>query len=118
MQKAEAFLIRIKPILATRECIFAQNEKNKNFDRQFNLRHDEKISILKSLTASDCVKIGPNNNPRYCESEVYVFIKKITLAPYGNEEQELELYIKAYINSEKWNEMVVVISFHEEGMYP
>lgn len=115
-QKAEEFLKRIKPLLQTRECQFKKSLKNTTFDQQFNLRDEHKIDIIKSLTADDCVKIGPNDNPRYADSEVYQFIKCVELLVYGENEVH-KLYIKMYLAVQPTYDIVIVISFHKEGEY-
>lgn len=94
-----------------------QNEKNKLFDREFSLTHRQKIEVLEQLEATDCIRIGPNNNPRYGDSEVYEFTKDVDLMPYGYEES-IKLYIKAYLTKERWEDVILVISFHKSGMYP
>ena len=115
-QKAEEFLKRIKPLLLTNECQFKKSYKNNAFDQQFNLRNEQKVEIIKSLTADDCVKIAPNDNPRYADSEVYQFIKCVELLVYGENETH-KLYIKMYLAETPSFDIVIVISFHEEGMY-
>ena len=116
LEKARSFLARIRPLLATKECLFKQSEKNILFDRCYPLTHEQKVNIIKTLAAEDCVKVEPNNNPRYAESEVYAFIKTLMLPSYG-EEEEVTLYIKMYLNEEKHYDIVIVISFHSEGMH-
>ena len=46
VQKAQAFLIQIKPLLATNECQFMQNEKNIAFDRLYPLKHEQRTFDL------------------------------------------------------------------------
>ena len=116
IEKARSFLTRIKPVLLTKECVFKQSEKNILFDRYHPLIHEEKIDIIKALVAEDCVKIEPNNNPRYAESEVYVFIKTLTLNTFG-EEELITLYIKMYLSEKRNYDIVIVISFHLAGMH-
>ncbi len=72
--------------------------------------------ILRSLTADDCTAIEPNNNSRYPDAEVYKFIKNCRLSVYG-EDTDVKLYIKTYLREGKTRDIVIVISFHEEGMY-
>lgn len=114
--RAAGFLKRISGVLATGEFQIQQNSKNKEFDRKFNLRDGEKKEILRSLTVDDCVAVEPNDNPRYSEAEVFKFIKDWHLVVYG-EEEEVTLYIKAYLREGKFSDLVIVISFHEEGMF-
>jgi len=83
LKKAERFLARIRPVLATNDCQFQLNEKNIEFERSFNLSHDQKIKMIKELTAEDCIEIAPNDNPRYAESEVYKFIRCYAIPIYG-----------------------------------
>lgn len=115
-KKAEEFLKRIKPLLATNECQFKKSLKNTAFDQQFNLRNEQKIEIIKSLTADDCIKIAPNDNLRYADSEVYQFIKYVELLVYGENESH-KLYVKMYLAEQTHFDIVIVISFHEEGEY-
>lgn len=115
-EKARSFLTRIKPLLLTKECVFKQSEKNALFDRCHPLTHEQRVDIIKTLVAEDCVKIEPNNNPRYADSEVYAFIKTLPLTSYG-EEELVTLYIKMYLNEQKHYDIVIVISFHPEGMH-
>ncbi len=114
--KVKEFLTKIKPLLASNECTFQISEKNKDFDRQFSLRDAEKINIIKSLTAEDCVKVEPNNNPRFTDTDVYVFIKCVEIVVYGEVEPH-KLYIKIYLREKKTYDTVIVISFHEEGLH-
>lgn len=113
---AEAFLKRIRPLLKCGECSFSRSEKNIIFDRMFPLKHQEKVDILLSLSAEDCVKIAPNDNPRYADSQVYVFLKSLELLSYGEKEM-VRLYIKMYLNEQRNFDIVIVISFHQEGMH-
>ncbi len=115
-QKAQSFLSLIKPILAIGDCTFVVNAKNKSFDRHFSLRNEDKIEILKSLVADDCIKVEQNNNSRYEDSEVYVFLKCVTLLVYGQSEPHT-IYIKIYMREQHDYDKVIVISFHEEGQY-
>ena len=88
--------MRIRPLLRTKECQFKKSMKNTTFDRQFNLRNEQKIDIINSLTAGDCVKIGRNDNLRYADAEVYQFIKCVELMVYGENETH-KLYLKMYL---------------------
>ena len=115
-EKAENFLKSIKPLLYTNDYTFRQHEKNLQFDRQYNLTNKQKINIIMSLEAKDCIKIEPNNNPRYKDSEVYVFLRDETLVIYGEEDQ-VKLYIKMYQSELPSYNKVIVISFHQEGVF-
>lgn len=115
-RKAETFLNRIRPLLKTGECTFAVREKNRQFDRLFPLKHQEKIAILLSLSKDDCVKIEPNDNSRYKACDVFVFLKDLELLSYG-EKQKVRMYIKMYLNEQRNFDIVVVISFHSEGIH-
>lgn len=114
--KAEAFIKKIKPLLMTGEFYIEPTEKNNYFDRKFSLTDQKKREILKSLTADDCYQIEPNNNPRYKTDEVYKFFKEVELPVFG-ELESTTLYLKMYIRESKTYDMVIVISFHEEGMH-
>lgn len=115
-KKAEAFIKRIKPLLSTGDFQIEKTEKNIMFDRQFSLTHQDKCEILKSLIADDCYKIEPNNNSRYQASEVYKFFREIELTVFG-ENETTRLYLKMYVKESKAYDMVIVISFHEEGLH-
>ena len=80
------------------------------------MKSNEKIAFIKSICAEDCVKIEPNNNQRYSESEVYVFIKDLCMSFWG-EQETISVYVKMYLDSRSSYDVVVVISFHLEGMY-
>lgn len=114
--KAQNFLDTIKPLLKTNECQFKISEKNKSFDREFNMRDKEKKDIINSLTVDDCISIENNNNPRYADSEIYKFLKNITFPIYG-ENGDIEIYIKMYLQECDYYNMVIVISFHKSGEY-
>lgn len=114
--RARDFLKKINGILATGEFTIATNEKNKEFDRQYNLTHAEKQKILRSLTLEDCVAFEPNDNSRYPDAEVFIFIKNCNICSYGQEEN-VDLYIKEYLIEGERKDSVIVISFHEEGKY-
>lgn len=109
-------MIKIKPLLATHQCQFSVSEKNKNFDRLFSLKDAEKINILKTITEKDCIDVTKNDNSRYADADIFVFIKSVILQKYG-EEEKTQLYIKMYMVEPKDMDMVIVISFHEEGMF-
>ena len=100
----------------TGEFYIEPTEKNNYFDRKFSLTDQKKREILKSLTADDCYQIEPNNNPRYKTDEVYKFFKEVELIVFG-EFESTTLYLKMYIRESKTYDMVIVISFHEEGMH-
>lgn len=114
--KVKDFLAKIKPLLAVNECHFQPSEKNRDFDRQCPLRHEEKVKIIKSLTPEDCVKVEPNNNPRFEETDIFVFIKCVEITVFGETEPH-KLYIKIYLREHKKYDNVIVISFHEEGLH-
>lgn len=80
------------------------------------MKDADKIKILKDLVPEDCVKIESNDNPRYEESEVYVFIKLVEILVFGETEPH-KLYIKMYLREHTTFDVVIVISFHEEGMH-
>ena len=103
-------------MLPTNQCIFGWSEKNKNFDYKYNLSHESKVKIIKSIGVDDCVDIRPNDNSRYPDALVFIFLKEAKLDAYG-EVETVTLYIKEYIVNQNNMEMVVVISFHEEGLY-
>ena len=115
-KKVEEFLVRIRPLIKTGDVIIEPTEKNKLFDRQYNMKHAEKLKVLSSLTAEDCTKIEPNNNPLYPEAEVYFFLKDIEIMVYGETANPC-VYIKMYTQEFSTYDVVVTISFHEEGMH-
>lgn len=116
MEKARPFLKRAKALYPTKQYTFKISEKNKLLDRKYNLRDSDKLKIMQSLTEVDCVEIRKNDNPRYPDADVFIFIKLVSLDSYG-EPVEVNLYIKDYIIEEDNFEMVIVISFHEEGQH-
>ena len=115
-KKAKAFIKTIKPLLITGDFQIEKTEKNIMFDRQFSLTHQDKSEILKSLTADDCYKIEPNNNSGYQASEIYKFFKEVELTAFG-ESERTKLYLKMYVKESKAYDIVIVISFHEEGLH-
>lgn len=108
---AKEFLKKCKPYLRTNDCDFRPSEKNRDFDRRARLTHDEKVRIIETLTADDCVKIEKNNNPSYPDAIIYVFILDVEL------DETVKLYIKMYLVEEKNYAVVIVISFHDEGVF-
>jgi len=82
----------------------------------FPLRHEEKVRIIKELLPEDCVKVEPNDNPRFEQTDIFVFIKSVEIMVYGEEEPH-KLYIKIYLREQKNYDTVIVISFHEEGVF-
>ena len=110
------FLAHAASLLFTNQFKIEPTIKNKEFDKQFPLRHDDKKKILKSLKVDDCVAIEPNDNPRYPDSTVFKFIKEAPITSFG-ETKDVVLYIKTYIIDKNTYEMFWVISFHEEGQY-
>ena len=115
-EKARVFIKRINPLLQTGDFQIEKTEKNKIFDRKFSLTDQKKRSILRSLTADDCYQIELNNNPRYKTNEVYKFFKEVDLIVFG-ELESTKLYLKMYIRELNTYDMVIVISFHEEGIH-
>ena len=109
-------LKRANALLVTNDFQIQMRDKNKRFERQYPLKNDQKVKILRSLKSEDCVDIAPNDNPRYPDNTVFKFIKKIEETFYG-EKKEVTLYIKQYIVEKKDYELLMVISFHEEGDY-
>lgn len=103
-------------MLPTNQIIIEPTPKNKLFDRKYNLTHKEKVKIIKSLEVDDCVDIQPNTNLRYSDAEVFFFYKTIEVEVYG-EVETVTLYIKEYIDDRDGMDMVIVISFHEEGLH-
>lgn len=114
--KVKEFLEKIKPYLKAHEYEIKVNSKNKEFDRVFNLRDQEKQDILTSLTVDDCVRIANNDNSNYEDSEIYIFLKKTMLFVYG-EIDEIELYIKMYLQDCGYYDTIIVISFHKSGEF-
>lgn len=114
--KAQNFLDAIKPLLKTNDFRFKISEKNKNFDREYNMRDQEKKDIINSLTVDDCISIEKNINPRYMDSEIYIFLKNVTFPIYG-EMGNIEIYIKMYLQECDYYNMVIVISFHKSKEY-
>ena len=116
-ETATEFLEKIKPYLCTNMCYFKPSTKNKIFDRKYGLKHNEKVELIKSLTADDCIKIEPNNNPRYEDAEVFVFLKNdIEITIFG-EPNSVSIYIKIYYLSTSQCDKIICISFHESGMH-
>ena len=115
-QKAAEFLKRMRPLLITGEYTIRPSWKNTEFDDEYPLREDQKRSILKSLTVDDCIKVEANSNSRYEESELFFFLKDATFNVYG-EETTVKLYLKMYIRETKTHNMVIVISFHKNGLF-
>lgn len=115
-ERVEIFLNKASALFPTKQYTFAMSEKNKALDYEFNLRDHDKVQILKSLTAEDCIEIRKNDNIRYPDADIFIFIKQVDLESYGYPET-VKLYIKDYIIEDQQMEMVIVISFHREGMH-
>lgn len=106
----------MKSLLYTGQVVIETNWKNKEFDRRSQLRNEQKMEILRSLTVEDCIKIDQNNNPRYDDVELFIFIKHITAVAY-HREMQFPVYLKMYLRETGTHDLVIVISFHESGMY-
>ena len=115
-ESVRVFLARVKSLLITGEYIIKPSWKNTEFDDKYALRDAQKRDILKSLTVDDCIKIEDNTNARYDTATLFFFIKDVSIEAYG-EVELVSLYLKMYIKETKTHDMVIVISFHEEGMY-
>ena len=115
-QRVETFLKRAKALLPTNQCTFKLTNKNKSFDNKYNLRHSQKIDIIRSITVDDFIETKRNEVPGYPDTNLYVFHKAVKLLLYG-EEAEVVVYVKEYILDDNNMEMVIVISLHEEGLH-
>ena len=115
-ESVRIFLARVKSLLITGEYIIKPSWKNTEFDDKYALRDAQKREILKSLTVDDCIKIEDNTNARYDTATLFFFIKDVSIEAYG-EVELVSLYLKMYIKETKTHDTVIVISFHEEGMY-
>lgn len=115
-KKAEEFLNRIEGLLEEKAYTFAKSFKNQDFLLSHPLTQDDRGRIIKQLTAEDCIRIAPNDNPRYPEAEIYAFIREVDFSVFGEDAHE-KLYIKMYLREIKDRGIVVVISFHEEGQF-
>ena len=116
-KKVEAFLERIRPMIKTGDVTIEQTEKNKIFDKKYNMRHAEKLRVIESLTAADCTKVELNDNPRYPLVDIHFFLKNVkTITCYGEPANPC-VYIKMYMHECSTYDEVVTISFHEEGMH-
>ena len=115
-ESVRVFLARVKSLLITGEYIIKPSWKNTEFDDKYALRDAQKRKILKSLTVDDCIKIEDNTNARYDTATLFFFIKDVSIEAYG-EVELVSLYLKMYIKETKTHDTVIVISFHEEGMY-
>lgn len=108
---------KVKGLFPTGQWTIKQTEKNKDLERKYNLRHQQKEEILKSLEADDCIDILQNEKPGFPDAEMFVFLKPVLLDHYG-EPVDVKLYIKEYVMLDNYNmEMLIVVSFHEEGLY-
>ena len=114
-ESVRVFLARVKSLLITGEYIIKPSWKNTEFDDKYALRDAQKREILKSLTVDD-IKIEDNTNARYDTAILFFFIKDVSIEAYG-EVELVSLYLKMYIKETKTHDTVIVISFHEEGMY-
>lgn len=114
-REIDTFLSRAYALLSTGDYQIAPTEKNKQFDRKYPLTDSEKRMILKSLTKADCIAVEPNNK-RYEDGLVFKFVKDVLVDVYG-EEEVVTVYFKQYIHEGGKFELVIVISFHEEGMH-
>ena len=74
------------------------------------------MKIMKQLCPEDCIKVEPNNNPRFEQTDIFVFLKCVEILVYGESETH-KLYIKIYLREQKTYDTVIVISFHEEGLH-
>ena len=115
-KRVRAFLAKAHSLLATGDYTIQPSWKNTEFDDKYALRDSQKRAILKTLTVEDCIRIEDNTNTRYDEATLFFFIKEVSIEAYG-EEETVRLYLKMYIKETKTNEMIIVISFHEEGKY-
>lgn len=115
-EKANAFLDKVKALLPTNEFTVEQTFKNKEFAREYSFRNRDYKKVLLSLTKEDCISIESNDNPRYEDAEVYKFIKNTELNVFG-EIEKLDIYIKMYIREYDSYNIVIIISFHKEGVF-
>lgn len=112
----QTFLASVCGLLPTGQITFRLSEKNRLFDEKFNMRHLEKVALIKSLTVSDCIKIAENENGRFPDAKIFIFKKSAELNCYG-ESCKTMVYIKMYIAKQDVIDYTVVISFHEDGIY-
>ena len=106
----------MKGLLVTGEYTIRPSWKNTEFDDEYPLREEQKRSVLRSLTINDCIKVEANTNQRYEAAELFFFLKDAAFMIYG-EETKVKIYLKMYIRETKTHDMVIVISFHKDGLY-
>jgi len=112
-RQVEGFLKKVHAICAVGGVTIAPREKNKAFQRRFNLSHSKQIKIIQALCADSCTAIEPNDNPRYEGSTVYKFKQEFELFSFG-EKETVRMYIKMYITKVTYYDEVIVISFHKD----
>lgn len=115
-QKVSEFLDKMKSLLITNDYTFKVSDKNTETDRLYALRDKDKVKILKALKTEDCIDITLNKNPRFDDSEMYIFLKKVNVSILG-ETEKIELYIKLYIKWYPSFDKIIVVSFHKSQMY-
>ena len=71
----QSFLDRARALIPTGQCTFRITEKNKQFDRKYNMTDQQKRNVVRSLCIDDFVEIRLNEVPRYPEAELFVFCK-------------------------------------------
>ena len=116
IEKVKNFLSWAQPLISSNDFQIKPSEKNRNFDIEFSMKHEDKKEILQTLTSDDCVEIRTNTNPRYQDAELYIFLKSVDSFFYG-EPQTIDVYIKMYIKQYNYYDKVIVISFHKEGEF-
>lgn len=88
-------------------CATSKNYKNVEFIKKYNLHNNKQKEILLELNVCDfCYSVDNYKNPK---ERLYIFYRKYELNSWG-EINEVDIYIKIAI---KFDECIVVISFHE-----
>lgn len=109
------FLDRVRSLLATNEFQLSQRDRNQEFLEKYKIKSHKIKEILLALNSTDCTAIEPNDNPRYCDTLVYKFMKVYELE-YLGDLCDVSVYIKQYIVTGKTYDLVMIISLHEDDI--
>lgn len=110
--EVERYLLDVKAAIHCGRYQVSQRRKNQELYIDYLFSDTLCKEILLSLEVNDFSNAVQNDHPQHPEEVLYIFGKEVSLLPkFGNEEENVSLYIKFNKLS---NQYLIVISFHKQ----